>query len=112
MKGAIRHRWRYATGVAVLATGCMALMLNATASAAKTPAKTAAASSGTITFGELPDSGANYIFPFANLSFFSVPNTQYFQNLMYRPLYWFGTGAEPTLNLKYSVGKQPQYSNH
>lgn len=113
MKGAIRHRWRYASGVAVLATGCVALMLNASsAGAAKaTSSAKAASSSQSISFAELPSSGPNYIFPFANLSFFSVPNTQYFQNLMYRPLYWFGTGAAPTLNLKYSIGKNPVYSN-
>jgi peptide/nickel transport system substrate-binding protein len=70
-----------------------------------------AAASGTISFAELPGSGPNYIFPFAGLSYFSVSNQQYFQNLMYRPLYWFGTGALPTLNLTYSVGKQPIYSD-
>jgi peptide/nickel transport system substrate-binding protein len=67
--------------------------------------------SGTITFAELPTNAPNYIFPFASLSFFSVANTQYFQNLMYRPLYWFGTGAAPTLDLKYSIAKKPIYSN-
>jgi peptide/nickel transport system substrate-binding protein len=86
----------------------LSLTVIGASSATSTPK---AAASGTISFAELPGTGANYIFPFAGLSYFSVANTQYFQNLMYRPLYWFGTGADPTLNLKYSIGQQPQYSN-
>lgn len=93
---------------ALLAAVLMSVGLTSISNAASTPKATR---SGTITFAELPQSGPNYIFPFAGLAFFSVSNTQYFQNLMYRPLYFFGSGAAPTLNLKYSIGKNPQYSN-
>jgi peptide/nickel transport system substrate-binding protein len=86
----------------------LSLTVIGASSATSTPK---AAASGTITFAELPGTGPNYIFPFADLTYFSVSNAQYFQNLMYRPLYWFGTGADPTLNLSYSIAKQPQYSD-
>ncbi len=32
-------------------------------------------------------------------------------NLMYRPLYWFGKGATPDLNLSLSLANAPQYSD-
>jgi peptide/nickel transport system substrate-binding protein len=86
----------------------LSLTVIGASSATSTPK---AALTGTITFAELPGSGPNYIFPFADLSYFSVSNQQYFQNQMYRPLYFFGTGADPTLNLPLSIGKAPQYSD-
>ncbi len=99
-------------GVAVVAAASLGVGAAAAGAAgASRPAASSHARSGTITFANLPGSAANYIFPFMNLSFFSVSNSQYFQNLMYRPLYWFGTGAAPTLNLKYSVAQNPVYSD-
>ena len=65
----------------------------------------------TITFAEPPQTPPNYIFPFMGLSFFSVANSQSFQFLMYRPLYWFGDGATPNLNLSLSLAAQPIYNN-
>ena len=114
--GRIRRRRGAMAAGAVALAGLTALGGSAVASAS-TPAahkahtKSHAANGGVATYAELPQSGPNYIFPFAPLAFFSVANTQQFQYLMYRPLYWFGTGAAPTLNLKFSVGQQPVYSN-
>ena len=101
-----KHRQRSAT--ALLGALVLSLALVGVSSAAST---SKASPSGTITFAELPQSAPNYIFPFASLAYFSVSNIQYFQNQMYRPLYFFGTGAAPTLNLKFSVGKKPLYTN-
>jgi peptide/nickel transport system substrate-binding protein len=67
---------------------------------------------GTITFANAPGSSPNYIFPFMPLSYFSIANGMYFQHLMYRPLYWFGTGEEPTLNLRFSLADAPVYGGH
>ncbi len=53
---------------------------------------------GTATWAEAPNTQPNYIFPFMSLAYFSVANINQFQFLMYRPLYWFGNGAQPTLN--------------
>ncbi len=65
---------------------------------------------GTVTFAEGPQSAPNYIFPFEGLAYETQANTAQFQDLMYRPLYWFGNGAAPTLNLRYSLAKAPAYA--
>ena len=54
----------------------------------------------------------NYIFPFDSSTFFSVANSQYFQYLMYRPLYWFGQGTSPTLNSSLSLADPPSYNGN
>lgn len=53
---------------------------------------------------------ANYIFPFDSSSYLTVANWNYFQYLMYRPLYWFGNGADPTINPSLSPADQPVYN--
>ena len=67
---------------------------------------------GTAVWAELPGSAPNFIFPFDPPGLFSVPNINQFQYLMYRPLYWFGKGTTPNLNLALSVGQNPVYSNN
>ncbi len=66
---------------------------------------------GTAYFAEGAQATPNYIFPFASLQYFSVTNLSQFQMLMYRPLYWFGKGATPNLNLQLSLASNPVYSN-
>ncbi|HEY7420511.1 MAG TPA: ABC transporter substrate-binding protein [Gaiellaceae bacterium] len=66
---------------------------------------------GTAYLAEGTQAAPNYIFPFASLQFFSTTNFQGFMNLMYRPLYWFGKGATPDLNLSLSLAGAPKYSN-
>jgi peptide/nickel transport system substrate-binding protein len=66
---------------------------------------------GTITWAEAPMQAPSYIFPI-NACCFSVPNTADFQYLMYRPLYWFGTGNAPTLNTSESLAEPPTYSGN
>jgi peptide/nickel transport system substrate-binding protein len=61
---------------------------------------------GTVTWAELPSSPANWIFPFMSLAYFSVPNSQEFQYLLYRPLYWFGgENTQPTVDYGLSVAR-------
>jgi peptide/nickel transport system substrate-binding protein len=78
------------------------------------PAATASSpsSGGTATFAEQSQSPPNYIFPFMSLAFFSVYNINQFQYLMYRPLYWFGEGTTPNLNLNLSLADKPVYSSN
>ena len=66
---------------------------------------------GTAYFAEPPGGNPNYIFPFAPFRYFSVDNLSQFQMLMYRPLYWFGNGSNPTINLSDSLAKYPTFSN-
>jgi peptide/nickel transport system substrate-binding protein len=94
-----------ATGLAagVLTVG-LAATLPATPSGASTPT--------TATYAEQPQTAPDYIFPFMSLAFFSVANINQFQELMYRPLYWFGNGSTPNLNPSLSLADNPVYSNN
>ena len=65
---------------------------------------------GTATWALQPSSVPNYIFPFTSSTYFSTVNAQEFQYLMYRPLYWFGNGASPTLNTGLSLANPPVYN--
>ena len=101
-----------------------ALLLAACSSSSPTPSASGGAAKGTTvptggtpikggtaTWAELPSDTPNFIFPFDPPGLFSVSNISQFQYLMYRPLYWFGQGTTPDLNLSLSVGKNPVYSN-
>ncbi len=95
-----------ATGAAAAATraGSGPLARGASANAVKVKG-------GTAYFAEGPEAAPNYIFPFQTIAFFSVTNLSQFQFLMFRPLYWFGTGNQPTLNPSLSLASEPTYSN-
>ena len=67
---------------------------------------------GTATYALPPNTIPNYIFPFASSTYFSVVNAEYFQYLMYRPLYWFGNGATPTLNTNLSLADAPVFDGN
>ncbi len=67
---------------------------------------------GTATYALPPNTVPNYIFPFASSTYFSVVNSEYFQYLMYRPLYWFGNGASPTLNTNLSLADAPVFDGN
>jgi peptide/nickel transport system substrate-binding protein len=66
---------------------------------------------GLATWAEPPSTPPNYIFPI-NSCCFSVANLSDFQSLMFRPLYWFGTGNQPTLNEQLSLAYQPTYEQN
>jgi peptide/nickel transport system substrate-binding protein len=65
---------------------------------------------GTVTFALAPESAPNYISPFVPLNLSSNQNIFQFEELLYRPLYWFGRST-PTVNYPLSIGKAPVYSN-
>jgi peptide/nickel transport system substrate-binding protein len=67
---------------------------------------------GTATWAELPAAVPNYIFPFMSLAFFSVTNLSQFQQLMYRPLYWFGNNGTASIQPSLSLAQEPVYSNN
>jgi len=66
--------------------------------------------SGTISFAEGPGANPNYIFPYMGCSYFSVDNINQFQELMYRPLYWFGLGASTAVQYPLSLAAAPAFS--
>src|SRR5689334_3783015 len=119
--------WRRRRTRTVLAAACGAVILAVVAAACGGNGGTAAGTGagnggvnaptggtpqngGTATFALRPSTTPNYIFPFASSTYFSVVNLATFQYLMYRPLYWFGIGASPTLNASLSLASPPVYS--
>jgi len=78
----------------------------ATASGAATSPK----ASGTLTFAEGPGANPNYIFPYMGCAYFSVDNINQFEELMYRPLYWFGLGGSVAVQYPLSIAKAPVIS--
>jgi peptide/nickel transport system substrate-binding protein len=45
-------------------------------------------------------------------AYYSNVNLFQFQQLLYRPLYWFGKGDQPVLNEQLSLALPPRYSDH
>ena len=114
-------RRRRARGLLAVACGSAAIALTVAAcsssgsssngGAAATPTGTPV-TGGTATFALPPSTVPNYIFPFDSSTYFSVTNSEDFQYLLYRPLYWFGNGSSPTLNASLSVANPPVYSGN
>ena len=92
--------------------GLLTLALVATA-CSSSPSTSNSGSGGqtTATYAEAAQTPPNYIFPFMSLAFFSVNNINQFQQMMYRPLYWFGNGNTPNLNPSLSLAQNPVYTN-
>ena len=91
-----------AAAVATVAAGC--------SSSSPSASGTTPVSGGTAVFAEPPSSTPNYIFPYTSSTYCSDINGFDFQDLMYRPLYWFGVGAQPTVNYKLSVANPPVFN--
>jgi peptide/nickel transport system substrate-binding protein len=67
---------------------------------------------GTATYALQPNAVPTYIFPFDSATYDLVVNTDTFQYLMYRPLYWFGNGASPTMNSSLSLADAPVFDGN
>jgi peptide/nickel transport system substrate-binding protein len=104
----MRHRTVFAAGL-----GAVALALVAGACSSSTGGGTSSGApvkGGTAVFAEPPSVTPNYIFPFASSVYASNENIFDLDWLMYRPLYWFGTGAQPTVNNSLSLANPPSFS--
>jgi peptide/nickel transport system substrate-binding protein len=112
--------WRRRRSRGMLAAACGAAAIAITAAACGSsgngasgttpPSGGTAISGGTATFALLPSAVPNYIFPFDSSTYDTVVNAEDFQYLLYRPLYWFGNGASPTLNTSLSLADAPVYN--
>jgi peptide/nickel transport system substrate-binding protein len=71
----------------------------------------AASNNSDITFALPPAVIPSYIFPIMGSADYSNVNLYQFQQLMFRPLYWFGQGTTPTFNSSLSLALPPVYSN-
>jgi peptide/nickel transport system substrate-binding protein len=61
-------------------------------------------------FAEPPSSPPNYIFPFTSSAYISIVNLNDFSYLLYRPMYWFANGTQPTFNPSLSLANPPVFS--
>jgi peptide/nickel transport system substrate-binding protein len=94
-----------AAGVAALAlvvAGCSSGGSNNSSTSAGTPI-----SGGTAVWAEPPSSTPSYIFPYVDSANISNLNLFDLQYQMYRPLYWFGTGDQPSVNYTLSLANPP-----
>jgi peptide/nickel transport system substrate-binding protein len=98
-----------ALGVAVVAS---ALVAAGCSNSTNTATGTTPVSGGTATWAEQPSDIPNYIFPFTSSEFISVSNLEDFGYMLYRPLYWFGTGSAPTVNPSLSLANPPTFSGN
>ena len=64
-----------------------------------------------LTVGLPPSAWPTNIYPFMSARDSSTANTRWFQHLMYRPLYWMGTGTTPALNSANSLALDPVYNS-
>jgi peptide/nickel transport system substrate-binding protein len=99
------HSKIMAAGVAVAACALVAAGCNGNSAVGNTPVN-----GGTAVFAEPPSSPPTYIFPFMSSSVISDVNLFDFQYLMYRPLYWFGNGDQPTASYSLSLAYPPTFN--
>jgi len=79
-------------------------------SASVVPSASAAHSGGTVTFGLQAGEPINYIFPFMTSQYVSNANLDAFQNLMFRPTYWWD-GSPYKLNESKSLAEVPKFED-
>jgi len=105
------RRARMAT-IAGCGAAAIALVVGACSSGGGTSTSTGGTKEqgGVATYALPPSVTPNYIFPMASSTYFSASNFGYLQYLLYRPLYWFGNGTQPTLNTSLSLADQPVYN--
>ncbi len=75
----------------------------------KSSSPKSAGASETVTFAEAPGANPNYIFPYMASQYFSVDNINQFQQLMFRPLYWFGLGGSVEVQPSLSLATMPVF---
>jgi len=66
---------------------------------------------GSVTIAQLPQSAPNYIFPFVPPGHHTVQNVEQFQALMYRPLYWIGSGNSLAVDEELSLAELPVWND-
>jgi peptide/nickel transport system substrate-binding protein len=96
----------------VLVSGILlATVLAACSSSAQATATRVSANESTVTFADQPGLVPDYIFPVTPGQYYYFANMQLFQELIYKPLYWFGSGSKPVINYKLSLAYPPVFSD-
>ncbi|HUY97674.1 MAG TPA: ABC transporter substrate-binding protein [Verrucomicrobiae bacterium] len=79
--------------------------------AALAAAPRASSPHGVATFADPPGNYPTYILPIMSAAFESNVNLYNMDEMLWRPLYWFGSNGSYTVNYKLSLGRQPVFSN-
>jgi peptide/nickel transport system substrate-binding protein len=108
--GRFRFRLRTRIMVAGAAAAACAIVAAGCSSSSPSASGTTPVSGGTAVFAEAPSSPPTYVFPYISSTYSSDVNSFDFQFLMYRPLYWFGVGADPVLNTSLSLADMPTFN--
>ncbi len=66
---------------------------------------------GVVYFAEQPSSPPNYIFPLISGEYWTLTNVFDLQQLLYRPLYFFGANGRETVDYSLSLAEAPRYSD-
>lgn len=74
------------------------------------PRRPTVVTGGTARFAEQPGASPQWIFPLTPAAHYDQADMARFQQLMYRPLYWFGAGQSPTLNTALSLAHRPVFT--
>jgi peptide/nickel transport system substrate-binding protein len=109
----VHTTYRFRLRAGTLAAGVAAVGLAAAGCAGTSSGRSASGvvvAGGTAVLAEPPSTTPNYIWPFAPSADFSDINTWNLQNLMYRPLYWFGQNGQPTVNNTLSVANPATFN--
>ncbi len=110
--GLVAGRVARPRAVRALGTSMLAgLLMTACGAAARVSATAAPHPSGTASFALPVATIPDYPFPLDSAAFYYFANTNELQQLMYKPLYWFSTGGQPTFNPAESLAAAPVYSN-
>jgi peptide/nickel transport system substrate-binding protein len=104
----LKRPYRAAIGVGVAAALAIVGLTSALAPAAATASAT---SGGTVSLALQAGVPINYIFPFMSSQYVNSSNGQSFQDLMYRPLYWWD-GSPYQLNAARSLAAPPTFTDH
>ncbi|MGC2484786.1 MAG: ABC transporter substrate-binding protein [Acidimicrobiales bacterium] len=102
--------WIALTVVVVVAAIAVGLTLGSSNGNGSTTT-TSPNTSNTITYAEAPGAAPNYIFPYLGCQYFSVATLSQFQEMTYRPLYWFGTPGSSAVDYSLSTATAPVFSN-
>jgi peptide/nickel transport system substrate-binding protein len=100
---------RFITLAAALAAGVSLAACSSSASSSGSGG--AIQNGGTVTFALPADSTPNYIFPLFGPSSYLSYNIYDVQDLLWKPLYWFGQTGSVTMDPALSLAKPPAYEN-
>lgn len=95
----------------VLAALVAVAVLASVAGPAALSASAKGGTGGTVTFAQQPGNVPNYIFPITSANAYVSGNLAFFEPLLWRPLYWLGSGTKSVISTTLSLAEPPTFTN-